>query len=73
LESGHLYKYEIRNRYTGEIQLKADPYGQQHELRPNTASSFPNQKITSGVMRTGCQKELMWNGNTVRCRSMRFI
>jgi 1,4-alpha-glucan branching enzyme len=41
LESGHLYKYEIRNRYTGEIQLKADPYGQQHELRPNTASVIP--------------------------------
>jgi 1,4-alpha-glucan branching enzyme len=38
LESGHVYKFEIRNRHSGEIQLKADPYGQQHELRPNTAS-----------------------------------
>jgi 1,4-alpha-glucan branching enzyme len=38
LEPGHLYKYEIRNRYTGEVLLKADPYGQQSELRPRTAS-----------------------------------
>ncbi|MBV2092942.1 MAG: 1,4-alpha-glucan branching protein GlgB [Candidatus Thiodiazotropha sp. (ex Ctena orbiculata)] len=42
LSSGHLYKFEVRNRNTGEIQLKADPYGQQHELRPSTASIIPN-------------------------------
>ncbi|MEJ2611274.1 MAG: 1,4-alpha-glucan branching protein GlgB [Candidatus Thiodiazotropha sp.] len=40
LEVGHLYKYEIRNRHTGNIQLKADPYGMQHELRPSTASTI---------------------------------
>ncbi len=38
LGPGHLYKYEIRNRDSGEILLKADPYGQAHELRPRTAS-----------------------------------
>jgi 1,4-alpha-glucan branching enzyme len=38
LESGRVYKFEIRNRHTGGVQLKADPYGQHHELRPNTAS-----------------------------------
>jgi len=38
LEPGHLYKYEIRNRQSGQILLKADPYGQQFELRPHTAS-----------------------------------
>lgn len=38
LPIGSLYKYEIRNRETGAIVLKADPYGQQCELRPNTAS-----------------------------------
>ncbi len=38
LEPGALYKFEIRNRHTGDIQVKADPYGQQFELRPNTAS-----------------------------------
>ena len=38
LEPGHLYKYEIRNRDSGEIVLKADPYGQHYELRPRTGS-----------------------------------
>lgn len=38
LEPGHTYKYEIRNRHTGQVFFKADPYGQKHELRPHTAS-----------------------------------
>ena len=38
LEVGHIYKYEIRNRHSGALQLKADPYGQRHELRPLTGS-----------------------------------
>jgi 1,4-alpha-glucan branching enzyme len=38
LEPGHLYKYEIRNRHSGEIFLKSDPFGRQYELRPGTAS-----------------------------------
>jgi 1,4-alpha-glucan branching enzyme len=41
LEPGCLYKYEIRNRDTGEILLKTDPYGQQFELRPRTAGVVP--------------------------------
>jgi 1,4-alpha-glucan branching enzyme len=41
LEPGHLYKYEIRNRHSGEIFLKSDPFGRQHELRPGTASIIP--------------------------------
>ncbi|MEN8763881.1 MAG: 1,4-alpha-glucan branching protein GlgB [Thiogranum sp.] len=32
------YKFEIRNREYGSIQLKTDPYGQAFELRPGTAS-----------------------------------
>jgi 1,4-alpha-glucan branching enzyme len=32
------YKFEIRNRETGQIQTKADPYAQQFEMRPKTAS-----------------------------------
>ncbi|GAB6042377.1 1,4-alpha-glucan branching protein GlgB [Endothiovibrio diazotrophicus] len=38
LQPGHVYKYEIRNRHSGAILLKADPYGQYHELRPRTGS-----------------------------------
>lgn len=38
LKEGCLYKFEILNRFTNEILLKADPYGQQFEFRPNTAA-----------------------------------
>lgn len=38
LEPGCLYKYEIRNRQSGEILLKTDPYAQAFELRPDNAS-----------------------------------
>ena len=38
LEAGCLYKYEIRNRESGEILLKTDPYAQSFEVRPRTAS-----------------------------------
>ena len=35
---GALYKYEIRNRSSGAVFLKSDPYGQQFERRPSTSS-----------------------------------
>jgi 1,4-alpha-glucan branching enzyme len=38
LSPGTLYKFELRNRDSGNIYLKADPYGQLFELRPSTAS-----------------------------------
>ena len=38
LEPGALYKYEIRNRHSGAVVLKIDPYGQAFEQRPHTAS-----------------------------------
>ncbi len=38
LPAGSLYKFEIRNRGTGEVLTKSDPYGQQFELRPSTAA-----------------------------------
>lgn len=41
LPEGVLYKYEIRNRFTGEILLKTDPYATWHELRPHNAALTP--------------------------------
>ncbi len=38
LNAGELYKFEIRNRDDGSLHTKMDPYGQQTELRPSTAS-----------------------------------
>jgi len=38
LRRGNLYKFEIRNRHSGAILLKSDPYGQAFEQRPKTAS-----------------------------------
>jgi 1,4-alpha-glucan branching enzyme len=37
LASGALYKFEIRNRDTGAILVKADPYANAFEHRPSTA------------------------------------
>ncbi len=42
LASNSLYKYEIRNRDSGEILLKTDPYAMQYELRPHTAALTPH-------------------------------
>ncbi|PYR44863.1 MAG: 1,4-alpha-glucan branching enzyme, partial [Acidobacteria bacterium] len=41
LAPGALYKYEIRNRDSGALFLKADPYGRAFERRPQTASIVP--------------------------------
>lgn len=38
LTPGSLYKFEIRNRHTGNVMVKCDPYGNSFELRPGTAS-----------------------------------
>ena len=44
IESGALYKFELRNRDTKEILSKSDPYAQQLELRPRTGSQIRNEK-----------------------------
>jgi 1,4-alpha-glucan branching enzyme len=35
---GLLYKFEVKGRYGGYLQLKADPVGFYHEVRPKSAS-----------------------------------
>jgi 1,4-alpha-glucan branching enzyme len=38
LAAHEIYKFEVRNRETGAVFLKSDPYGRASELRPATAS-----------------------------------
>jgi 1,4-alpha-glucan branching enzyme len=38
IQSGAVYKFEIRNVHSHEVFEKADPYGQQFEIRPKTAA-----------------------------------
>lgn len=38
LPAKSLYKYEIRNRSSGEVMVKTDPYANCYELRPNSAA-----------------------------------
>ena len=38
IEAGALYKFEIRNRESGTVVTKTDPYGRRFELRPNNAA-----------------------------------
>ncbi|MBL8489355.1 MAG: 1,4-alpha-glucan branching enzyme, partial [Rhodocyclaceae bacterium] len=38
LAIGSLYKFEIRNRHTGAIMVKSDPYAREWEMRPATAA-----------------------------------
>lgn len=44
LPAGTLYKYEIRNRNSGEVLLKTDPYATTYELRPNNAARTPTDR-----------------------------
>ena len=38
VKAGAIYKFEIRNRASGAVFLKSDPYGQTFELRPQTGT-----------------------------------
>ncbi len=44
LPAGTLYKFEIRNRQSGAVFLKSDPYAQAFQLRPDTASVVQEQE-----------------------------
>ena len=43
LVAGTLYRYEIRNRNTGQLCLRSDPYARQYECRPATASRLTGE------------------------------
>ena len=38
IKQNALYRYEIRNRNTGQLLTKSDPYAQGYESRPGTAA-----------------------------------
>ena len=40
-----LYKFEIRNRHTGHLLVKTDPYGHAFEMRPGTAARVPSNVV----------------------------
>jgi 1,4-alpha-glucan branching enzyme len=40
LTTNDLYKFEIRNRHSGQILVKTDPYGFEFEHKPGTASKI---------------------------------
>ncbi|MEO8631086.1 MAG: 1,4-alpha-glucan branching protein GlgB, partial [Betaproteobacteria bacterium] len=45
LRSGELYKYELRNRDSGEIRVKTDPYAREFERRPSTAARVASEHV----------------------------
>ncbi|MFZ5536170.1 MAG: 1,4-alpha-glucan branching protein GlgB [Pseudomonadota bacterium] len=55
LVPGDLYKYELRNRDSGAILLKTDPYGGEFELRPGTAARVPAPSTHAWSDRTWMQ------------------
>ncbi len=61
IEPNALYKYEIRNRQTGEILQKTDPYGQRFEQRPKTASIVPTPPTYRWNDREWLQRRGEWN------------
>ncbi len=38
LEAGSVYRFEIRNRHSGAVKLKSDPYGRWFQNRPENAA-----------------------------------
>jgi 1,4-alpha-glucan branching enzyme len=44
LAENELYKFEIRNRNTGAIMVKTDPFAREFEMRPGTAAKVSNSE-----------------------------
>lgn len=52
IKPGTLYKYEIKAKGS-LVYLKSDPYGNESELRPKTASIVADLKTISGMTENG--------------------
>jgi len=61
LNIGALYKFSVRNRDTGHVQLKADPYGNAFELRPETAARITAPDDYQWQDRDWLQRRGEWN------------
>ena len=71
LEEGAL-KYEIK-KMNGDPILKADPYANYAELRPNTASIVWELRNINGTTRRGWTSVQRRTPRRSRCPSMSFI
>ena len=56
-----LYKYEIRNRDSGSIILKTDPYSNRYEIRPGTAARTPTPTLMSWQDQDWMLKRSQWD------------
>ncbi len=48
IAAGALYRYEIRNRASGEVFVKTDPYARFHEMRPGNAAQVTTEGYAWG-------------------------
>ncbi len=56
-----IYKFEIRNRASGDVFLKTDPYGRFFELRPNTAAIVIKDDAYRWQDQKWMQKRRQWD------------
>ncbi|HLP80573.1 MAG TPA: 1,4-alpha-glucan branching protein GlgB [Nitrosomonas sp.] len=61
LPPSSLYKFEIRNRASGEILVKTDPYAQHFELRPHTAALTPVSSSHCWQDQSWMSQRLQWD------------
>ncbi len=61
LDEGTIYKFEIRNRRSGDVFLKTDPYGRFYELRPKNAAIVVRDDSYSWQDREWMEKRNGWD------------
>ena len=60
LTPGTLYKFSIRNRDSGWVQMKTDPYGQAFEERPQTAAKVTEPSQFKWADKKWMQQRAKW-------------
>ncbi len=61
VQAGAIYKFEIRNRASGAVFLKSDPYGQAFELRPQTGSIVKADSVYKWQDESWINQREHWN------------